>query len=476
MPYPSDGTLVVPQGRTIKILPDPVTTDMQKHKTVSEPLFEHKPCKEDVLQGEIGDCYLLAAINAILVQADGPDLLESIFRDNKNGYVTIRLYKEGAFRYLLVRKTVVHESKNKLLGVKYGTGKVLHGQGALWVSLLEKAYVAFMRVPPDTPVTYKNIEGGAGQDAMAAIVGGGVGFATGSALKDVSAIRDILFQLTDQLSSATKIFKQIPKLKDDALTLIADSVFAGSADKRQHAENWLNWNTANSQEQLFAFLTNQPSLDKFKKLMDRIGTGLDHTTLQLVLVWIGRYAAELWPGEVGSGIYTTEQLNYFMMIQRMLATNRSVTVGTHNTLQGKVSGVGHSGGESKVDGLAAKHEYSVMDTKTDALGRRFVKVRNPWGQYGREYQTETRSSGQKGAAPLKPVANQQEAESWIELTDLSNNFTGINVGPPVNSDNRSAFTSELQGRLANQPGTAGLKKVADLSGDRSAPNLKTATL
>lgn len=463
MSFKPAGALVIPQGAAVTVLADPSTTPMQTHKSASGPLFAHKPCKDDVVQGEIGDCYLLAAINAVLSRIEGPEIVQSMFLDSGNGEVVIRLYKAGAFHYLRMRKTLVHEYESKTLGIRHGTGKVLHGQGALWVSLLEKAYAAFMRAPAvGANPSYKHLEGGAGMDAMAAIVGGGVGISTGSSLEDIQVIRDTLFALTEELSSGSSILHKIPALRDKALNRVADSVFAGVDDRLNHAKNWFQWSTEITQVQFRAFFSSGPTIEKFHQLMDRIAGGLDPTTLKLVMIWVERYAAELWPGEVGSGVYTTEQLNHFLKIQRMLATQRGVTVGTPTQLQGVASGIGHSSGETKVDGLAAKHEYTVLDTKIDPVGRRYILVRNPWGQYGREYQTVTRSSGQKGPALLKPVANEEQAESWIELTDFSRSFGGINVGPPVHGDARQAFRTELQSRLASvQAGDTGLRKTAN---------------
>jgi hypothetical protein len=464
MSFKPNGALVIPQGAIVAALADPSTTPMQKHKAVNEPLFTRSPCKDDVVQGQIGDCYLLAAINAVLSRAEGADLIQSMFLDSGNGEVVIRLYKAGNFHYLRVRKTLVHEYESKTLGIRHGTGNILHGQGALWVSLLEKAYTAFMRAPAGGGLaTYKHVEGGAGMDAMAAIVGGGVGVSTGSALADIQVIRDALFALTEELSSGSALLNRIPALRDKAINAVANSVFAGVDGSDDHAKNWFQWNTQVNQVEFRTFFSSGPTLAKFRVLMKRIDTGLDPATARLVMVWVERYASELWPGEIGSGVYTNEQLNLFMKIQRMLATQRGVTAGTPEKLRGVVSGTGKSAGEAKVDGLAAKHEYTVLDTKMDPLGRRFILVRNPWGEYGRDYQALPRSTGDRGPATLKPVANEEKAESWIELTDFTGSFSGINVGPPVHSDNRRAFMSELQSRLAKvQAGDTGLQRRVDL--------------
>jgi hypothetical protein len=233
--------------------------------------------------------------------------------------------------------------------------------------------------------------------AMAAIVGGGEGSSTGSVLPEVKAIADTLFQLTQELSIANKLHTIVPQMRMQALNKIADDVFANVDQKAQHANNWMQWNTGVTVEEFQRFFKNGPSRERFHRLlMSDVGSGLDATTRELVIAWVERWAPELWPGEVGSGLYTTEQLNYFMKIQRLLATHRGVTAPTLDKLAGPVSGSGRSAGEAKVVGLAAKHEYTVLDTKSDHLGRRFIQVRNPWAEYVGAIKRRSVRRGRKG--------------------------------------------------------------------------------
>lgn len=448
MPVQPNGALEVPKGETVLVVADPATTRMQTHQSSIGTLFTRMPCPDDVVQGEIGDCYLLASINAILRMPEGPDLIQSIMKDNGNGTITVRFYKAGRFQYISIGKSIVKEYKAKTLGIRHGTGKVLHSQGALWVSLLEKAYAAFMRTASQGPnPSYKDLEKGSGEEAMQAIVGG-TGVSAAASVSEIDELRQIYLCLTEELSSGNKMMR-IPKLKSDTVARITGSVFEGVDNANQHADNWFNWNTAEKRGALIEAARNPLSVEKFRELITKIGDGLDPVTRKLAVIWVEAHGAEMWSGEVGSAQYTPDQINQFMKIQRLLATQRAVTTGTPSTLKGQVTGVGHSGGEAKVSGLAAEHEYSIMDTKIDSVGRRYLLLRNPWGVYGRTYQTQTRSKNQTGPALLTPVASEDQGEFWIELTDFTRNFRGHKASPQVHTPQRQAFTNELQSKLAD---------------------------
>ena len=89
-----------------------------------EVLFSHEPCIEDVLQGGLGDCYLIGTIATIVERS--PDFIKKMMEEKEDGTVNVRLYDaEGNKVYVNVKKTVPKE----------------YSQGALWVKLIEKAYV-----------------------------------------------------------------------------------------------------------------------------------------------------------------------------------------------------------------------------------------------------------------------------------------------------------------------------------------------
>ena len=123
----------LPCGRIFKI-----TDDQLKQKTkrvffstvqfsrVSHKLFTRNPSITDIQQGIIGDCYLLSALQAIILRS--PKLLSEIIRDLDDGYVQVTFWHNQQPYYYRIEKTVAVMQANR-------------NSAAPWVALIEKAYV-----------------------------------------------------------------------------------------------------------------------------------------------------------------------------------------------------------------------------------------------------------------------------------------------------------------------------------------------
>ncbi len=96
-----------------------------------KPLFPHEPCMEDLCQGTLGDCYLIAAV-AALVERD-PSAIKNIMKDNGKT-VTVKLHHlDGKPFYITMTKEVP-------TGENRGKESDAYGQSCLWLQMLEKAY------------------------------------------------------------------------------------------------------------------------------------------------------------------------------------------------------------------------------------------------------------------------------------------------------------------------------------------------
>ena len=80
-------------------------------------------------------------------------------------------------------------------------------------------------------------------------------------------------------------------------------------------------------------------------------------------------------------------------------------------------GVGHSGGEPKAKGLVGSHAYTAIATASEG-DRLFIRVRNPWGNYGRAYDW---GAAKGGVAKV----NKDAGEFLIELNDAVERFAKV---------------------------------------------------
>ncbi len=132
-----------------------------KYQWTSGTAFVNGVSSGDVVQGMIGDCYMMAGFAAVADKH--PEAITNALKDNKDGTYTVRFYETspyGAARAVSV--TIDGQLPTKGLGLHYGKGKTT---GELWPALLEKAYAQWKG-------GYQNIgNGGQAGDVMAALTG-----------------------------------------------------------------------------------------------------------------------------------------------------------------------------------------------------------------------------------------------------------------------------------------------------------------
>ena len=370
----------------------------------SSSLFKKKTLDiSDINQECVGDCWYLAALVAIVYHPHGTALIKKTMVDCGNGKVIVRLFN-GSYSpcYLSLEKSV---------GWYLGTGKI-HASGlsktGLWPAMLEKAACCMQK--PDHKVcdsaspNYKNIEGGQSINAFRMLLGVNITKVSSPNLNNMgrqhgnSAAVDHLKMLF-----STGMWNFPGKDQRDALNGIFgwrgvsvqswQAIVRGLKARKSVLLSWtFDYNT-------FFQLMNSPGI-----------TGLPRDVSMI----LADYARQnnIFSGASGTGSYSDGALGAFNTIKGKLASGKLVCCGTAKDV-GPQGGIGHSGGESMSRGIVGGHAYAVLDTFAENVmaRRKYLKVANPWGQYGRMYVDNT------GPYPLTPK-EQKGGLFWMELTDF----------------------------------------------------------
>jgi len=348
------------------------------------PLFSHMPCSSDVKQGYVGNCALMAAL-ASVAEKDPLKILNSM-KDNKNGTVTVRIYKKkkdkktGKFtlvpRYYNIKKRItVLENED----IPY------YSRGALWVSIWEIAYAKSGKIFEDKfenlkDVTLrkpkmrsvKDLEAVMGTSALEAITGKEtkvIDFknAISENFKDFER-----FYFSVNKSKRFKIKKELEKynLKKeyilDNLNYISTELLNNKEENLMTLYKKLIVNKTEEEilnlKSIFKVLTRNFSVeDNLGKLLPEFGGN----------------------GPKGSGIYNKYTEDFYQKIKEnenfpMIAGVDSSRAFIRNYFAFT------NDKESAVKGLIFGHAYSVLGVKEENHVK-YIKLRNPWGFYIRKY-------------------------------------------------------------------------------------------
>lgn len=116
----------------------PPPSDEYKYVPVSCPLFKYEPDFEDVKQGDIGDCYLLSAINSMIRVKDKSYFYNMIGSNEDHVHVKFHVERAGA-----IVPVIVQVQRTILKKVNGDHVVDLQRHGAVWPYFVEKAYAFF---------------------------------------------------------------------------------------------------------------------------------------------------------------------------------------------------------------------------------------------------------------------------------------------------------------------------------------------
>ncbi len=374
------------------------------------------PQVDDVKQTNLGDCYLQAALASLAQQ--NPGKIEEMLYDNGDD-VVVRLYEmpDRTPRLIRVEKSIVQD----LDGQNY------YNDGALWVKMIQKAYAASglgTGLGQKGTVSIGDISGHLSGYALNVLTGGElVTHTVGGVLEVDDPSPDNILPWGLEVSTLGDFL--------DA----EDEPEAESADKEDYDKGLnllkgifgpLNMPLVQGWA-VFVFENSHADGLKEKKTIEEVGQYLVDENLaegirNPFMIWLR--AARILPGQVGSGVYTRNQMTLFGKLSEAVADKKTLTTGTKKKLTQEDTGQAGATGEQKYNGLAGGHAYSILNTKGNATSNPasdevgtycWIQLRNPWGHYGRSYNTDQ-------AAWRSAAVEQGNGIFWIELTDFVQNF------------------------------------------------------
>eukprot|EP00743_Colponemidia_sp_Colp-15_P002164 GILK01002349.1.p1 GENE.GILK01002349.1~~GILK01002349.1.p1 ORF type:complete len:1020 (-),score=203.00 GILK01002349.1:103-3162(-) len=137
---------------------------LRPHEISDEPqLFIEGSTAGDVMQGSLGDCFLLGALSAV---ATRKELIEQLFVSTVNistvGVLTCRFFKNGSWKEIVIDTRIPYSHTSERLSAVYGH---CSNMNEMWVPLIEKAYAKLHG-------SYEAINGGSELEALVDLTGG----------------------------------------------------------------------------------------------------------------------------------------------------------------------------------------------------------------------------------------------------------------------------------------------------------------
>jgi hypothetical protein len=405
-----------------------------KHRLQRRRLFDRLPELGDINQRQMGDCWFLAALAAIVGLGTGNAV--KLMMRGQDDYAYVRLWDRGlAPHYVVVDKGLI----------EVRGPAVFHSTGGLWAAVLEKAMTAIDKDGRFDPLhaAYGRLAGGQTQVAFQALLGVEAESSPitdahhyDSSGADWTALRSLLrgdLEHSTSMLLKREVFGSL--IPFTGLNTFYDTIWVPWVQQTSLLGLWMRSFGNFTQGRVYR-------LEDFERFMRAfVGDGLNNmqwlaltisdfrapTALQAVECvsqWVRRKL--VFSGRRSTGVYTTLQLRLYDDIVQHLQAQRPVCLGTRELVGTPDAELGSSG-EKKSKGLAGSHGYAVTGYHRDnATGARFVQVFNPWGRTGRGY------TFSPSALHLKPspaaleswVKDQSAYETdeplfWLELADVT---------------------------------------------------------
>ncbi len=380
------------------------------HKFVEfkEDIFKHPPSAADIIQGGMGNCFLVSALIAILRSEDGQEFIMNMMKQQNDGTTIVKLSDPRTFKPIFVRvaNSVYHIN-----------GKPTSEHTAYWVQMIEKAYVGLgiqkaKENKDEYKITHRSFlqmfnKGGDPEVAMTILTGlpsqaltivnpeihpfsfddariaqslvdvfytqdpnvADPGQAINDKLIEWKAISPLM-QILDELNLLLAWGKYVKMIRKESYDLVY-------AEYKRICEP-ATFYTHNKIAEIITRIENLHSLDillpappkeiiaKFKvKLLGGQWNDQGKKVYQ-------------YPGRVGSGEYMQHHYDLFSQISTLLTNTHNIATAHTPT----------DFNENEGAGLVSNHAYAVIGVLTKIIQGKelmFVRLRNPWGRKGRIY-------------------------------------------------------------------------------------------
>lgn len=368
-------------GVTMTAVPGPITSRQRTDLEVDP---------DDVIQGQIGDCYFLAAL--IAVATSQPAAISDMIHDHGDGQVSVRFFRNGAKEEWVRISTTLPVGGGRTIYAAPPAAE--EGSFKIWPAVLEKAYAAWKGAPDAKSAgQYAKINGGHVNEALNEILGSGRG--------KYRSI-DPKYQL-HPLTTADAHLSQLPGVPPDDLTqLIAYRQTQEWIDERAQVDTMRPWALAEKEYVVGCCRA----------------AGMSKAGLAAIAAW----ADDALEGSLGSKQYSRNAVQLFDEVVNGLAGGKSMGLSTKKW-GSDTSGLNGEDGVT-VDGLYGTHAYAVVNAELDKDGSRWIVLRNPHGRTGRDYRKPSFLKRLFGSSTIKVEAT-TSGTFRVELSDVIRYFHGL---------------------------------------------------
>ena len=419
-----NGLLEIPEKTEIIIYPNPPVKEKEEYKKSKEVLFPAPPEITDVIQGPIGDCYLLATLISIINTKKGAEYIEGMMKDDET-HIIVRMYNDKMKAcYFKIEKSYVY--------MKMTTARK-RADGPLWVTLIEKAFLVFMYAD-------KKVDDLKDKDYYKDLLGGGQAPDT--------AMKVLLGKDAESLEAQDQGFEQLIKLFNTKIpnfsnpeqikNLAPDKAVMKIVfdNKEDLIVTWTKW--ACTVDRIYSLIMNYTSkalyqLDHFNAWFEQ---QLKEDKLdQYVVIAVKKYImgegilSGVLAGKRGTGIYNKHMMDLYNKIQTALAKNLPAAVHSKGGIGGSNKSKKGNSGEDSWKGLFTDHAYAVLSVRDEPfrnnskVSLKMIQLRNPHGKEGRDYIWK-----EKNGVQVLSAKETKDGTFWLELSDLTKRFKGVYVG------------------------------------------------